>query len=496
MSNATDNTLEDSFVSVHEKTARGSSDAAATFPTPKQEDVDEDGGGDDEEFEQDTDDEDPACPQRIELSAIRSNLIPTLQARLARASYPQQLEGAGWAYGTESNILKMLTREWLHNYDWEKELGHLNRDYEHWKCRVNGLDIHYVRHDPWAELVEDPVTGEVLEGPFTGKTTVNENGQIIMPLLLLHGWPGTWYEFGKVIQLLKKRGRFQIIVPSLPGFGWSQAPYEKRFGLRAIAKTFHELMLHLGYNHYVVQGGDWGSVIARTMAMLYPENCLAIHVNMLPCLPPRPWTRPFGFAKAIAGFVMPSVVYRSNPREHASIVGLKEYAEQESGYFAIQSTRPQTLGYALHDSPVGLLSWLTEKYLGWADLDPSQPETWPFTKTELLTQIMIYHSTETITSSMRIYYEVRATKDTQWLIRRPLPKSVLVGVGVWHKELFMVPRAWAEDWMSIVSWHEFPKGGHFAAFERPVEFEKEISDFFTNDLILDLFTAKRHGFKV
>ncbi|KAF9962125.1 hypothetical protein BGZ72_010049 [Mortierella alpina] len=492
MSSKPSNTLEDSFVSVHEKAASSNSNADAAFLTPEKEDRD-----DNDEYDEDMEeDEDPACPQRIELSATRPNMIPTLQARLTQASYPQQLEAAGWTYGTESNILKMLTREWLHNYDWEKELGHLNRDYEHWTCRINGLDLHYVRHDPWAELVEDPVTGEVLEGPFAGKTMVNEKGEIIMPLLLLHGWPGSWYEFGKAIQLLKKRGRFQIIVPSLPGFGWSQAPYDKKFGIRAMAKTFHELMLHLGYNHYLVQGGDWGSIIARAMAMLYPEHCLAIHINMLPCLPPRPWTRPFEFAKAITGFVLPSLVYKSNPRERASIEGLKEYASLESGYFAIQSTKPQTLGYALHDSPIGLLSWLSEKYLGWADLDPSEPETWPFTKTELLTQIMIYHSTETITSSMRIYYENRATKDTQWLLRRPLPKSVLVGVGVWNKELFMVPRAWAQDWMNVVSWHEFPKGGHFAAFERPVEFEKEITDFFTSDQVLDLFTAKRHGFKV
>lgn len=245
MSNTTSSTLEDSFVSVHEKTASASSDAAATFPASKNEDIDSvDADG---EFEEDTKDEDdPGCPQRIELSALRSNLIPTLQARLARASYPQQLEAAGWEYGTESNILKMLTREWLHNYDWEKELGHLNRDYEHWTCRVNGLDIHYVRHDPWAELVEDPVTGEVLEGPFAGKTMVNENGQIIMPLLLLHGWPGTWYEFGKAIQLLKKRGRFQIIVPSLPGFGWSQGMYASELEMRTKRGLLSD---NLDYSH-------------------------------------------------------------------------------------------------------------------------------------------------------------------------------------------------------------------------------------------------------
>ncbi|KAF9361566.1 hypothetical protein BGX26_001571 [Mortierella sp. AD094] len=439
---------------------------------------------------------DHAVPRRLELSAHEAGLMPSLKSRLAETRFPDELKSAGWGYGIDTNTVKMLTHEWLHNYDWEKELDKLNRDYDHWTCHINGLDIHYVRHDPWAAQVQDPVTGEKVEGPYASKTMINDKGEIIMPLLLIHGWPGSWYEFGKAIELLKKRGRFQIIVPSLPGFGWSQAPTQKKFGIRSIAKTLHELMQHLGYKYYLAQGGDWGAIISRTIATLYPEHCLAIHINMLPCLPPRPWTSPFQSAKAIAGFLLPEVVYSKNPREKASINGLKLYAREEGAYFFLQATKPQTLGHALHDSPVGLLSWLGEKYLSWADLDPFKPETWPFSKTELLNQIMIYRSTESITSSIRIYYEAYHNRDIDWLLRRPVPKSVPVGVGVWNKELFMVPKAWADDWMNIVSWHEFPKGGHFAAFERPVEFEKEISEFFTKDDIIDLFTAKRRGLKI
>ncbi|KAG0370620.1 Alpha/Beta hydrolase protein [Gamsiella multidivaricata] len=476
--------LEDSFVSIHEKTI--SEGAGATHDHFKNE-VDE--VGEKAAF-------DPAVPRRLELSARESNLLSSLKTRLAEARYPDQIESAGWSYGMESNLLKTLVYEWRHNYDWAKELDQLNSDYEHWTCKVNGLDIHYVRHDPWAEEVQDPVTGKPLQEPFAGKKMVNEKGEIIMPLLLIHGWPGTWYEFGKVIELLKKRGRFQIIVPSLPGFGWSQAPSQKKFGVRAMAKTLHELMQHLGYKHYLAQGGDWGAIISRTIATLYPEHCLAIHVNMLPCLPPRPWTRPFQFAKAITGFLLPSVVYKKNSRERASIEGLKRYAAEEGAYFFIQATKPQTLGHALTDSPVGLLSWLGEKYLDWADLDPLRPETWPFSKTELLTQVMIYHSTQTITSSTRIYYEAYHNRDIDWLLQQPVPPNVLVGVGVWNKELFMVPKAWADDWMNVISWHEFPKGGHFAAFERPAEFEKEITEFFTREQVLDLFTAKRYGLKI
>lgn len=222
------------------------------------------------------------------------------------------------------------------------------------------------------------------------------------------------------------------------------APSEKGWGTKTMAETLHKLMQQLGYTYYLAQGGDWGAIISRTIATLYPDNCLAVHMNMLPCLPPRPWTRPLGFAKAIAGFLAPSVVYRGNAREQESVNGLKLYAAEEGAYFFLQATKPQTLGHALHDSPVGLLSWLTEKYLGWADLDPTRPETWPFTTTELLTQVMIYHSTETITSSIRIYYETSHNKDVAWMLRRPIPEKVPVGVGVWNKELFMVPKAWAE----------------------------------------------------
>jgi microsomal epoxide hydrolase len=229
MSGQPANSLEDSFITVHEKTTSQTSFSTSTSSSfhqgyththsSKEQVLD---GKSSAALEAEKDD--PTVPRRMKLSARRTDLLPTLQTRLSQASFPDQIEAAGWSYGTETNLLKSLTREWLHNYDWEKELNQLNQDYDHWTCRINGLDIHYVRHDPWADKVKDPVSGVETgeEGPWAGKTMVNEDGQIVMPLLLIHGWPGTWYEFGKAIQLLKRRGRFQIIVPSLPGFGWSQ----------------------------------------------------------------------------------------------------------------------------------------------------------------------------------------------------------------------------------------------------------------------------------
>lgn len=161
------------------------------------------------------DTEDVTLPRRIQLTARQSSLVSNLHTRLTGAQFPDQIEGAGWKYGTENSTLKALAREWLHHYNWDAELAKLN-EFEHWTCNVDGLDIHYVRHDPWA--AEEEERDEAL----AGQRTVNDNGEIIMPLLLIHGWPGSWYEFGKVLPMLKQRSRFQIIIPSLPGFGWSQ----------------------------------------------------------------------------------------------------------------------------------------------------------------------------------------------------------------------------------------------------------------------------------
>ncbi|KAF9972743.1 hypothetical protein BGZ73_004060 [Actinomortierella ambigua] len=442
--------------------------------------------------------DDPTYPRRLLLESRRASLLSDLQQRLMTAQIPEQLEESGWDYGTERHVLKDLAREWLHDFDWEEELATLNDDFDHWTCEIDGINIHYVRYDPWAEENATSASGEIRENPFAGKThkMANKQGEVILPLLLIHGWPGSWYEFAKVIKLLQKRGRFQIIAPSLPGFGWSDAPKTKGWGVRRMAETLHKLMQRLGYTHYAAQGGDWGSLISRALATLYPDNCLAIHINMLPCLPPRPLDQPLGFLQAIAGFVLPGVFYRNDSRAQESLRGLLHYARREAGYFLLQSTKPQTLGYALQDSPMGLLAWLSEKYLSWADCDPLDKQTWPFTSKELLTQIMIYHSTDSITSSMRIYYETYTNRDTDWLLRQVVPASVPVGIGIWKKELFMVPRHWAESYLNVVSWREFPKGGHFAAFERPEEFEQELVSFFTREEVLDAFTAKRMGWEI
>ncbi|KAF9396801.1 epoxide hydrolase, partial [Podila epigama] len=211
--------LGDSFVSIHETTTRHSSVVSHHHHQHSQSESKEKVILDtdkDNENNNDKGEDDLTVPRRLELSARQSDLVAGLRARLATARFPDQIENAGWDYGSENGAIKALTREWLHHYDWDKELNVLNSDFEHWTCNVDGLDVHYVRHDPWA--AEEEERDEAL----AGRRQVNDKGEIIMPLMLIHGWPGTWYEFVKVIPLLKERGRFQIIVPSLPGFGWSQ----------------------------------------------------------------------------------------------------------------------------------------------------------------------------------------------------------------------------------------------------------------------------------
>lgn len=213
-------TLGESFVSIQQTRTESFSSESHTHTHTRHHEIQEK-PDDTSETNDNDDEEDATLPRRIQLAARQSNLVSNLNTRLTTARFPDQIEGAGWKYGTENGTVKALAREWLHHYNWDTELAQLNSEFDHWTCNVNGLDIHYVRHDPWA--AEEQERDEAL----AGQLTVNDKGEIIMPLLLIHGWPGSWYEFGKVLPLLKQRGRFQIIIPSLPGFGWSQGKKKK-----------------------------------------------------------------------------------------------------------------------------------------------------------------------------------------------------------------------------------------------------------------------------
>jgi pimeloyl-ACP methyl ester carboxylesterase len=282
-----------------------------------------------------------------------------------------------------------------------------------------------------------------------------------MPLIITHGWPGSVVEFHKVIEPLVDPVRygasaadaFHVVCPSLPGFGFSAKPTTTGWGVGRIAQTWAVLMDRLGYARYGAQGGDWGSAVTTGLGALDPGHCAGIHITL-------------------AMATRPNVEGTPTPEEARALEGIKYYADWDSGYSKQQSTRPQTLGYALTDSPSGQAAWILEKFWAWTDCN-GHPEN-ILTRDELLDNVMLYWVTATAASSARLYWESFGPK------RRPVVTvKVPTGVAVFPKEIVTPVRKWMEaNYTNITHWSEMPKGGHFAAFEQPDLFIKEVRDYF------------------
>jgi pimeloyl-ACP methyl ester carboxylesterase len=268
-------------------------------------------------------------------------------------------------------------------------------------------------------------------------------------LIITHGWPGSVLEFMKVIGPLidpvshggKAEDAFHVVAPSLPGFGFSGKPTAPGWGVEKIGDAWAQLMARLGYDSYVAQGGDWGAMISRMIGAQDEGHCRAIHLNMVTARPP------------LAGLENPT------PREQDALDGLKYYQDWDSGYSKQQGTRPQTLGYALVDSPVGQAAWIIEKFWSWMDCD-GHPEN-VLSKDELLDNVMLYWLPATGASSGRIYWQSFGKASN--------PKvNVPTGGSVFPKDIFRPTREWAEEvFLNIIYWHEPDSGGHFAAMEKP-----------------------------
>jgi pimeloyl-ACP methyl ester carboxylesterase len=276
-----------------------------------------------------------------------------------------------------------------------------------------------------------------------------------MPLIMTHGWPGSVIEFHKVIAPLvdptahggNARSAFHLVLPSLPGYGFSQKPSAEGWGIERIARAWAVLMTRLGYRHYVAQGGDWGSAVTVRMGAQRPAGLIGIHLNML-SVSPNQNSAPM------------------SPEEETARAAYKYYDRVESAYARQQATRPQTLGYGLADSPVGQAAWIYEKLRNWSDCD-GEPET-IFTRDEILDNIMLYWLPNTGASSARLYRESLATFAAT---RVELP----VGASIFPKEIIVAPRSWADRvFPNIVHWNVMPRGGHFAAFEQPELFVEEL----------------------
>ncbi|GAB7361114.1 hypothetical protein MBLNU230_g1151t1 [Neophaeotheca triangularis] len=378
--------------------------------------------------------------------AVPESKLQALREKLQVATFPDELDGAAWDYGAPLKDVKRLAEYWKDGFDWRAHEAKLNElpNY-HQPVKVDGfdeLDIHYI-HQP-------------------------SDSSDAIPLLFAHGWPGSYLEVTKMLAALKQSNNgvaFHVVAPSLPNFGWSEGPKKTGFNLAKYAECLHKLMQHLGYKQYVTQGGDWGFYITRAIGLLYPESCLASHVNMIRASQPT-WT----------SHPLLALQHALTPYSDADRKGLERttwFQEEGQGYRILQSTKPQTIGYALTDSPVALLAWIYEKLHDWTD-------AYPWTDDEILTWVSIYYfSTAGPAASLRIYYEATHPKAGVWKERTQtwIPK-VKLGLCKTPQELGVVPDTWGRTLGPVVFESDKKSGGHFAAYEVPDEIVLDLRQMF------------------
>ena len=363
--------------------------------------------------------------------------LDDLTARLQRCRWPEAETCNDWSQGIPLSYTNELAQYWAEQYDWRRCEQKLN-SWPQFKTKIDGLDIHFIH-----------------------RTSPHANAR---PLILSHGWPGSVIEFHKVIDALadptghggSAEDAFHVVAPSLPGYGFSGKPTATGTDVEAIGRMGGKLMARLGYDQYFAQGGDWGSIITQSMGQTETEHCQGIHIT-LPIVGPDPDT-----------------MADLTPSEQSALEGMTFYQEWDSGYSKQQSTRPQTLAYALADSPVGQMAWIVEKFYAWTDCDKDgvkHPEN-VLSKDELLDNVMLYWLNNAGGSSARLYWEsfTKANMD---------PIAMPVGCTIYPKEIFRSSRRWAEKrYTQLVYWNEPDKGGHFAAIEQPESFISEVRNCF------------------
>ena len=373
-------------------------------------------------------------PFRIQ---VADQVLADLKVRLRQTRFPDEVAGAGWDYGTNLDYLKELVGYWRDRYDWRAQERRLNQ-LPQFKTNIDGLDIHFMHR-------RSSVPGA-------------------LPLVMLHGWPGSFVEFTQISDLLvdpvRHGGRaddaFHVVAVSLPGYGFSDKPREAQFTPERMAAVVATVMSRLGYQRYGVQGGDWGSVVGRMVALNDAAHVAGLHANFCTAGPPA------GVADPDAG--VPLAELERVRQRRASM-------QNELAYFQIQSTKPQTLGYGLNDSPAGLAAWIVEKFRSWCDCDGDVERK--FTKDDLLTNITIYWVTQTIASSTRIYYENQRANAAP-----PRRVDVPMACAVFPKDIVFSTRRWMAAQNNLVRWTEMPRGGHFAAMEEPGLLAEDIREFF------------------
>jgi pimeloyl-ACP methyl ester carboxylesterase len=368
---------------------------------------------------------------------IDSSVLDDLHRRLATTRWTNDINNDTWQTGTNATYLKELCDYWWRDFDWKKNEDYLN-SFSHFKTSVDGTGIHFIHEKG------------------KSKKTV--------PILLIHGYPDSFMRFLKVIPLLTAADEhglsFDLVIPSIPGYGFSEIPNETGMNPQRIATLFTKLMKdELGYSNFIVHGGDWGSGIAEQIAIDNPKDIKGIHLTDIP------WYHLFN---------IPADKLTEAEKKYRQ-AGM-QWNQTEGAYAILQSSKPQSLGYGLNDSPVALAGWLIEKFYAWSDCNGNLESI--FTKDELLTNLTIYWATQTINSALRLYYESAVVRQ-QKMGKETRKLEAPTGVATFPKDMVPAPREFAERIFNVQQWTEMPRGGHFTAMEQPDLFAKDIREFAT-----------------
>ncbi len=368
---------------------------------------------------------------------IPDSELVDLKERLARTRWPDAIPGSGWTYGLDRDYMNAIRDYWMADFDWRRHEQEWNK-LPQYRFQSDGIGIHFVH--------------------------VKGRGPAPLPILITHGWPGSFLEMLKLIPLLADpqrfggdpRDAFDVVVPSMPGYGFSDQPERQGMNTFKIADLWKRLMQELGYPKFVAQGGDFGANVATVLAWKHPDSVQAIHLNYIP------------------GSYLPHVD-DANPmtaEEKQFQIDEARWLEEKGGYCYVQIAQPQTLAYGLNDSPMGLAAWLIDKFRDWADCDGQVERR--FSKDELLANVGLYWLTGTIGSSMRLYFESRKAP----VHFAPGERiATPCGIARFPKEEPFPPRSWIERVYNVVRWTEIPKGGHFAAWEEPELLAQDLREF-------------------
>lgn len=361
-----------------------------------------------------------------------------LRSRLRRTRWPDEIPNSNWTYGFDREFLADLCSYWSESFDWKTQIDRLSA-YPHFRFHAREGKIHFVH--------------------------VKGKGPAPMPIIMTHGWPGSFVEMLGIIPLLTDPAAygfaaadsFHVIVPSLPGFGFSDRPQAARMDAFRVAELWVELMQALGYDRFAAQGGDIGAGVSTALGLRHSQHITGIHLNYIP------------------GSYRPYLATGTEltAAEHQFSLDAARWFDQNGAYAHLQGTRPQTLAYALNDSPAGLAAWILEKFREWSDCGGNLYSS--FSRDELLTNVTLYWMTETISSSIRMYHEGRRSPlhfAADDFVRPPC------AIACFPKEIMTPPREWVERGYNVRRWTEMPQGGHFAASEEPEMLAADLCEFF------------------